>query len=497
MLHFVIRWLTRCIALPSLVTTVGCSTYHYQITLRPDGEALERELTCWREATYQGTPRLANFPSDALAKIAAAYEAEPSAKLDQKHTFKGRFVGAMPVDLDNNGTYTHWTSPLGSVSHYTERFGGNDDAVAQIEERRKASHRLIELAIGWLETELGKEPNWQNLRGYLDTKVRHDIENLSYMILLEYDPGRSVDDGPSQERFGREMGALLARVLQYLVEQGYVDLRELPKFFGPNTESALLEWSDRFVGRGLGLADDAPRPKAMDFLKSSHAARVSWNRFLQTTPEYHRLLDEWRQKEKAATADLGVDVDLDEDLESIDDNEPSEWLASPPRPEDVLGEILAPFFKLNLKDPKKIEVVLACGEPPIATNGVWDESKRAVTWKRERNEGQGLPTHLYATWSQPDRPAQQERFGSLVLTGDRLGRYVMWYAGLTKAQTAEWDSFLATLRPGPDLIPAIETFRFSFDPQRATTLDEPKPPSAADVARQLILEGIPRGPNEP
>ena len=62
----------------------GCSSHYYEIVLRPDGDAIERQLTCWKQ--QNSTKILEDFPRDRLEKIASEYSAEPTEKLKQKHS---------------------------------------------------------------------------------------------------------------------------------------------------------------------------------------------------------------------------------------------------------------------------------------------------------------------------------------------------------------------------------------------------------------------------
>ena len=200
----------------------GCSSHYYEIVLRPDGDAMERRLTCWKQ--QNSTKILEDFPRERLEKIASAYSAVPAAKLKQKHSFSGRFVGKMPDDVGGSGTYTRWVCPFGTAAAYMERFGGNDNVAQQIKDRRQATNRLVDLGIGWLETELAGESKWAELHQFLDTQVRHDLENLSYMFLvgagsaqdLEINPPPLNNKSPSNVR----ATTFWMRLLQYLVERG-------------------------------------------------------------------------------------------------------------------------------------------------------------------------------------------------------------------------------------------------------------------------------------
>ncbi len=451
-----------------VAATCGCSSHYYEIVLRPEGDAIERQLTCWKQ--QNSTKILEDFPRDRLEKIASAYSAVPTEKLKQKHSFSGRFVGKMPDDMGGSGTYTRWVCPFGTAAAYMERFGGNDNVAQQIKDRQQAANRLVDLGIGWLEAELAGESKWGDLRRFLDTHVRHDLENLSYMFVVA--AGLPQDLATDPPVLGKNAASTVRattfwiRMLQYLVERGYVQPRDLPSILRSD-DSLFLPLIERLVAQKLGMADDAPRPAALAFLVSPEMAKASLDRYLRTTPEFLELERAWREKKSKAADE------------------------SPHEPAQVLGELFQKaFFEISFEDDTKLNVVLACGEPPTATNGIWDDNKRQIAWKTTQNGNQGLPTFMYAMWSVPIAEAQIKQFGKCVLTGENLYAYVMWYGSLSKKEAIEWDAFLATLQPGGDLPASLKQFRFSDDPPLPTDLSEPKPSSLADEPRRLILTGL-------
>jgi hypothetical protein len=460
----------RLIPLALLLAVIGsgCSTSYYEIVLIPDGDAVERQLTCWKQRNEAAA--LEAFPADRLKQIASAYSAVPAAKLDQKHSFSARFVGKMPADVGGSGTLTHWTCPFGSATAYLERFGGNDDVAQQIKDRQEASNRLINLCIGWLERELGGESHWDDLRRFLDTQVRHDLENISYTLLVAGGAAETLETEPADPNRIAESPVSFTtigiRLWQLLVERKYAEPGDLPLVFSGDG-SLLFPYFERTVARQLGLADDAPRPAAMAFLASSDAAKASLDRYLRTTPEYLKLERAWQERKK---------------------NNPDE---PPPETAEVWQELFqAAFFRISFKDSTKLKVILLCGERPAVTNGIWDVKKRQVYWKTSKNGDQGLPTFVYAMWSVPIADAQIKQFGKVVLSGENLYEYVMWYRGISRNQIAEWNAFLATLHPDRNLEESLKQFRFSDDPPSPADPNEPVPSSRADEPRRLIISGL-------
>ncbi len=139
-----------------------------------------------------------------------------------------------------------------------------------------------------------------------------------------------------------------------------------------------------------------------------------------------------------------------------------------------------------MNTPDTLSVKLHCGVEPLASNGEWDEDSKTVAWAAELKTRRLLPQFCFAVWCRPNEAAQKEHFGGLVLDGEDLAEYALWYCGLTKGEAQEWDRFVATLRANGDWKAALEKFRFSTDPK-----PDPANPQAteslADEPRALIL----------
>lgn len=474
------------ILLPLLLLATGCSSrYRYEITIKPTAEgaasspggaaAFERAITFWKSSNSNAA--LQEFPKADVDRIAAAYGGTASAKLDQKHKFSGRFTGKMPAEIQNSGTLSRWVSPFGTATLYLERFGGNDDIVGQFEMRKKAMDHLADLVTGWLESELGREPNWPKLRRFLETEFRRDLQNLSATALVASgeDDSRAIRaDAEAESTSADVFETALTRVYQYLIERGYFEPRDLPALLASmdGNGSFAVRWGERFLRKKLELPENAPRPAGLAFLADLETSFRSLDRYLQTTPEYKRLEEAWEARR-------------------IDD-------AKERRPEaiDILVEpIDDAFLQLRLfEDSTEVSVMLYCPVRPSSTNGSWDQAKGAIHWNTLQNGDTGLPTFFFANWAEPDTKAQVARFGKEILSGVVLGEYVLWYAGLGPELATEWDAFLASLQPGPDLAKRIESFRFKSDPaSESTTTDPPPPdfrPSRAQGGIEPILEAI-------
>ena len=121
---------------------------------------------------------------------------------------------------------------------------------------------------------------------------------------------------------------------------------------------------------------------------------------------------------------------------------------------------------------------------PVYTNGTWDSEQRELSWRAVGREGCAAPQLLFAIWAQPDDAFQRSRFGKVALTSESLAEYVQWRDGLGAAKRAEWDAFLESVRPGPELVEQLKRFRFA-QPEPGT------PPTSAPATQPA--DGPPRG----
>ena len=466
-------------------TTLGCSTKHYQITLKPEGDVIERTMVCWQSAANKPLV-LEAFPKEELAAIAAAYGATPEKKQSQKHTFSGHFVGEMPKDLDNTGPYTRWNSPFGATSAYSERFGGNDDLVAQMQSLSRANDRFCDLVIAWLDAELKNEAKWKQLRPIVDTKIRHDLLNLVYTILLAAGGQESFaslfESSEANQRSADYFGLIFARLLQQLIEHDYLEVTDIPAFARllgegkSEVEQYLLNFVKRFLRKQLGMAENESLPPSFGFLSNFETLGASWNRYLRTTPEFQKAEEDWNEKRKKFPMEKA------------------------PRAEDVTARIVIGDDKLLIEmfstfnifaNGREVEIVLLCPVRPVTTNGSWNEAEGRVVWKVSKQGSFGLPPLAEAIWSEPNADEQKKRFGDVILTGANLSGYVIWYAGLNQQEAKEWDAFVETWKPGADFDQLFEAFRFSTELLEGDfSKNAGTPRSLAEIPRDLIRDAL-------
>ncbi len=174
--------------------------------------------------------------------MARVYGGAAPKMTEKQATFVGAFASALPHDVGGDGHYLHWGSPLGRVSIYVERFRGTDDAVTMLEARRKTVDQLVDLVIGWFDSELHGEAEWPALRKFFDTTFRHDLQNLSLYGWLQH-------IRPDSESINPEIAF---RVTQYFVERHYASYEEAPALLREFTGLENRDESAAFFAHSAG-----------------------------------------------------------------------------------------------------------------------------------------------------------------------------------------------------------------------------------------------------
>lgn len=456
-----------CVVSMLAIVVTGCAHDCYVVEMTPHGGRFERQLTCWHVQPGSEDGKTADeiqpLSKEQLARLGKLYERRETPGDAKKHVFAGSFSGRTPGDVGGAGSYTHFRSTMGTLSIYVERSRGQDDPESMLAKRRAAADQLVDLVVGWFESEMGSEPNFDGLRRFLDEDLRRDIKNLGIYVWA----------GDVATRYKAKPDAeFWIRAGQYLIERDYFRPAELPQFarFALTQDDAfLLARVQRIAARKLGLPEGERRPPSLAFLDDLEQVQDSWDRYVRTTEYFQNRL----RRHKAEHAD--------------DESPPA-----PPTPNDVSRELIAEavlYFDFSLA-ADSLEVKLHCSSRPFDTNGKWDAEKRIVRWSGKLTKNPSLPTLCSAIWSDPDREFQTKHFGKTVLTDGDLAQYVLWYGGLHDDEQGEWDSFLSKLTPGKPLIPAIKSFRFSADPPPDPGDPDKKPPGLADPVRPLLLKGL-------
>lgn len=445
------------------VLLAGCSTKHYEITMTPKGDRVERTL-----AVAQTSGSDTNFTpvdADELSRIAAAFQQDVPAAVNRHFRFQSLFSHALPNDVGGHGTYVRWDSPCGSVTGYIERFRGDDDLIGELDARRAMVGTVIDLLDRWAEHEWGTATFFPRMRESLRTTIRRDLENLACLTYIA-----SISEKPAED-VHRD---LCARIVQYLLERQYLDPNDVPQlvrsFVDPDetrNHELILKLQQTLVLRLCHLADD---PAARDGLQPEGNANDLLKRltlFLETTPEYHALVQQ------------AADVDDDREID------PTEVITMP------LQRALMPHGFLRPTD--HVALRLESGVRPFSTNGVWKADQSIVEWDfrietriDQTKDGHPLPRLCYALWAEPQSEFQKTHFGGVVLAGEDLSTYCLWYRSLTPAEMKGWDTFVEELRPGDDLSEKLAAFRFPGE--AVSSADDGETKSLATTAVQLILK---------
>jgi tRNA-Thr(GGU) m(6)t(6)A37 methyltransferase TsaA len=422
----------------------GCEEEQYTISMKSDGDMVTRRIAC----------------SDNVAEEVRARLKESYDKQIDKNTFEGSFGEELPGTIGGFGRYVHLGNPMGDVSIYIERFGGKDAQALDMEKAFGAADQLVNLIIEWLEFELGDDPHFEKLRIFCNKNLREDIKNLAIYMWM----GSRIEPGPDSEA--------PARMLLYLYERGYFDLDDLATFTAStDQEKVTLRYLRRFIGKKLGHSSEKETAERTGFLQDTDSVESSVLRFIRSPKVYGRLLREARER----SGDPNLVIEPNDMPEHV-----FEWYG-------INLETFFVDFEL-FSSPDKVNVTLSCPQKPHETNGRWDQATGEVSWSSQIGDDD-LPFVCYASIGEPNISFQKKHFGGVILRNEQLVPYALWYRGLSDAQEAEWDKFLASLEGGQEVRERIESFRFKDSPvPSAHTESDVR--LLSDVARDLIIEGL-------
>ena len=128
----------------------GCEEYKYSIEMKPCDEGVERKLIC---PSY--------LSQDKRESITKLYE-----KQVDPNTFWGRFNENLPNDVGGAGFYTTFNTDMGQAAFYSERFRGDDNLNDTLQKVQMIADRSVDFLIGWLENELGDDPNFVKFKAF-------------------------------------------------------------------------------------------------------------------------------------------------------------------------------------------------------------------------------------------------------------------------------------------------------------------------------------------
>jgi len=490
------------LALAAASLLIGCDHNEYEIVITPKGGRMVRKLTVARLDTVSGDKgkerkEYKAFGREELAAIAAIYRAPVPGRKQDRYVFEATFEGGTPQDVGGAGSYTRLATPMGSVHYYCERFRGSDDQAAGLQQSFQAIDRLLDILVGWLKSELGKEKDFDKLHTLLDRDLRKDLKNLSLTLWIGMSVPRIVnpDDKKAKEAIEE---VCQARVVQYMIERNYFQPSDVPGLFRTLAEAVALKQAPRraedkpkeadaqatstltakqqealrrvlkqLLSVKAGVRNEKLISKIASLLADDETALGSLLAYYAKTDHFARIKDEWKKEKPPKAKEKGQE-----------EPDPAEVLSD-------LAQDCAPGEILSFGTDDKVTVRLNLPAGAFATNGSWDPKARQLTWAgrvkaREdlkpaasQKKDRALPMICYAAWSEENAEFQKRHFGKVILAGQELGEYCLWRKGLTKAEAAKWDQFLAGLKPDQTLPGKIKAFRFQPLKPGQTAADHP------------------------
>jgi hypothetical protein len=459
----------RALGLLILLLAAGCDHNVYELLLQPQDSGMKRTLECRRVDSGAQGEVLKPMLQDELDRLAAVYGVPPDPTEARRFAFAGEFADRTPADIGGAGTYHCWRSSLGALSAYAERFRGSDDQAAAIEKRELAADRLTELLGAWLQTRLGQAKEWGQFQAFLSNVFRRDLRNLAVMAWA----GHFVQDTGFVGATGSSAAASLARALLFLSEHGYLLPGELPAWGRAIRDQegvhgslgSLAPLIADAVARRAGLAADAEVIVALRGLLAQKTLEEEVNAWLQTTPEWRVKVAEWETRQRE----------------------------DPDAPMEVLSDLAFEAAGLgpgSSSEGDELRLRLALPVKPFYSNGTWDTAKREVAWQTSLPGEERTPYLAYASWAAPDETAQKQRFGRVLLRDQALADYVLWVQGLAQEEAAEWDAFVAGLRPDAALAARLAEFRFQSEADAGPATEEALAASRAQPGRKLLLDAL-------
>jgi len=434
----------------------GCGgRQHYVVQVVPQGDAVQRDLRCWRE---EGRDRLGPFPLVRLQEVAALYGTDlpDDALAPVSHHFSGTFSGSYGTEGGGRGYQARAVTSLGAVGTWGESQGGEADPAQMRDLRLAALDRALAHAAAFVFHDQGHTAETEALVAFLRSDLRETLRRwLDLLWTQQTLETLGVDDEVVQ-------ATMQAHGARLLVERGILEPIDA---VGEGDLDVVLEGLVRQAARAMGGRKGEDPPEVLRALLREEDLRERFAAYARTLPGYQQARRRAWAAERATAA----------------------VPAPPPDPLEVLREELGgfgflhgiPFFEEEL-----LELELRLPVPPVETNGIWDETKGVVRWASKVPHEFGLPLLCSATWAEPDVARQERFFGTVVVEGERLVAYVQAHRRLAPEQAERWDAFVESLEPGPGLVARVEAFSASW--AAASETEEGSRTPAGRVARCLL-----------
>jgi hypothetical protein len=162
--------------------------------------------------------------------------------------------------------------------------------------------------------------------------------------------------------------------------------------------------------------------------------------------------------------------------------------------EEQFHAILEPALPAIFGGSTEGRVVWRTAIKPVQSNGKWDAEKGELSWAGLGRQGCASPQLFFAVWAEPDEAFQRTHLDKVVLSGESLHEYINWRRELSEDECSQWDAFVTTLRPGPNLRGELERFRFRSATTTPTSMPTTQPAEESPRGVNLILEAL---SNEP
>lgn len=406
-----------------------------------------RQIRVEMAVTGDGTSRA--FASNVLEKqdverLQSVYAAQPEPDAATGgERFAGTFDQTLPSEVGNRNGTSEVRTRFGTTRFYFEAFAPAADEWAALKERIDAGELWVRLFGRWAEKGIKDESKREEWRRYVSATLVPLSTELAVMwgsnvsVAQALRVAAKVRDENDRTPLTDEERLLRRSAIPMLLEVVAADLltaEEMHRLLLVSSDAtaskAERDWVVATIAKpALLRLVQRFRPETTDLEKVSWVPlALSFWFWAQTSTERNDLL-------------LASPVISESDKERLRKGEADVTL--PP-----------PFGVEPLSKPTKTdaEVLLATGERPFLTNGEWIESERRVRFRYgfvAANRRTSLsPPAFFAAWSEPDTAAQTKAFGSVLLTGEGLADYGIWYESLTPPLKARWDAAVERLEQG-------------------------------------------------